>query len=224
MFDTVLIEGLKLKAPREVTSFLKSNNQEFPTEFQTKDLDNYLGIYKINSKWELFKEERKPTGKKKAYSSPFDNWYDKRSFLERLYWNYKHRGLNKEEERLIDECKSVFVKAKITETISLYTSVEVGYRYLTLDYSVKVVDGSVTSIKLTNWEIESEKDAQERKKDNDAFKDKMDESFKARKAFQSKWYYPILKEVYNPFVFFSRLLVQNICNKIVTSSYRWTGV
>jgi hypothetical protein len=50
MFDTVIVEGLKLKAPKEVFSYLKTNNSEFPVEFQTKDLENFLGNYKINAK------------------------------------------------------------------------------------------------------------------------------------------------------------------------------
>lgn len=224
MFDTVLIENIKLKAPKEVTSLLKTHNKEFPNEFQTKDLDSVMGIYRINSKWELYREEKKPTGKKVIYNSPLDGWHDNRSFLERLYWNHKNKNYFSKEDKLVDELKSVFVKAKLTQTFNIYSLDEIGYQYLSLEYSVKVIDGTVSSIKLVNWEIESEKEALQRKKDNDAFKAKMDSNFAKRKEFQSQWYYPILKETYNPFIFFSRLLVQNLCNKLVTLSYRWTGV
>lgn len=224
MFDTVLIEGLKLKAPREVTSFLKSNNAELPTEFQTKDLDNCLGTYKINSKWELYRQERKLTGKKIPYNPPFMNWHDNRPFLERLYWNIKNKKYEVKEEKLVDEYKSVFVKDKITHTFKIYALEEIDNRYLSIEYSVKVIEGLVSSIKLLEWEIESQEDSLKRKKENDEFKAKIDSSLQRRKELQSQWYYPILREIFNPFVFFSRLLVQHICNKLITFSYRWTGV
>ena len=73
-------------------------------------------------------------------------------------------------------------------------------------------------------EIETEKDAKERKDRDLKFKAEMEESFKRNNEFKSKWYYPILKETVNPLMFFTRLAAQNICNTIVKWSYSWRGV
>ena len=225
MFDTIIIEGLKLKAPKEVTSFLKVNNAEFPTEFQTKDLDNVLGTYKLNAKGDVYIEERKPTGKKISYELPFKNWRDDRPWLERVYWKFKYEKYkDKEDTKLIDETKPVFVKVKFTNTFTMLAVEEVGGRSLVLDYDVKVIDGKVKSTKLVEWSLESEKDAQKRKQDNDEFVLQTDKKFAKRRELRSKWYYSILRETYNPFIFFSRLIVQSLCNALIRWSYRWYGV
>jgi hypothetical protein len=224
MFDTIVVEGLKLKAPKEVTSFLKANNAELPTEFQTKDLDNVLGTYKLNAKGDVYREERRPTGKKIPYELPFLNWKDNRSYVERVYWKFKHKEYNKEDVKLIDETKPIFVKTKFTNTFVMLAVEEVGGRNLVLDYEVRVIDGKVKSTKLLEWSLESEKDAQKRKQDNDEFLLQMDKTINKRRELRSKWYYPIIKETYNPFIYFSRLIAQAICNSIIRWSYRWTGV
>jgi uncharacterized protein (DUF1330 family) len=225
MFDTVIVEGLKLKAPKEVTSFLKANNAELPTEFQTKDLDNVLGAYKLNAKGDIFREERKPTGKKIPYELPFLSWKDNRAWLERVYWKFKHKEYaNKKDTKLVDETKSVFVKVKLTNTFTMLAVEMIGGRSLVLDYEVKVIDGKVKATKLIEWSIESEKDAQKRRQDDEKFVLQTDRAMAKHREFKSKWYYPIIKETYNPFIFFSRLTVQAICNYIIRCSYRWTGV
>jgi hypothetical protein len=224
MFDTIIVEGLKLKAPKEVTSFLKANNAELPTEFQTKDLDNVLGSYKLNAKGDVYREERRPTGKKIPYELPFLNWKDNRSYVERVYWKFKHKEYKKEDVKLIDETKPIFVKTKFTNTFTMLAVEDIGGRSLTLDYEVKVIDGKVKSTKLLEWSLESEKDAQKRKQDNDEFLLQMDKTINKRRELRSKWYYPIIKETYNPFIFFSRLAVQSICNTLVRWSYRWLSV
>ena len=224
MFDTIIVEGLKLKAPKEITSFLKANNAELPTEFQTKDLDNVLGTYKLNAKGDVFREERKPTGKKIPYELPLLNWKDSRSWLERVYWRFKHKEYKKEDIKLIDETKPIFVKTKFTNTFIMLAVEEIDRRNLVLDYEVKVIDGKVKSTKLLEWSLESKEDAQKRKQDNDEFLLQMDKTINKRRELKSKWYYPIIKETYNPFIYFSRLAVQSICNALIRLSYRWTGV
>ena len=224
MFDTVIVEGLKLKAPKEVTSFLKANNAELPTEFQTKDLENALGTYKLNAKGDIFREERRPTGKKVPYELPFLNWKDSRSWLERVYWKFKHKEYKKVDIKLIDETKPVFLKVKFTNTFTMLAVEKIDGRSLALDYEVKVIDGKVKSTKLLEWSLESKEDAQKRKQDDDEFLLQMDKSIAKHRELKSKWYYPILKETYNPFIFFSRLTAQSICNSIIRWSYRWTGV
>lgn len=225
MFDTIIIEGLKLKAPKEVTSFLKENSAEFPSEFQTKDLFCALSTYKIKENGAVYLEERKPTGKKIPYKEPFNNWKDKRSLLEKLYWYFKNKKYNAySKRRFVDETKSVFVKHKLTNTFTMLSYDEIGGRYLTLDYEIKAVDGKVENARLLKWSLETEREASKRHKLDNEFKQKMESSFSKRNEFQSKWYYPILRETYNPFIFFLRIAVQKICNTLVRWSYRWTGV
>ena len=225
MFDTIIVEGLKLKAPNEVTSFLKKNNASFPSEYQTKDLNNFLGVYKINNKGIIFEEQRKLTGKKKPYENPFKGWEDRRSFLEKLYFrikDYKTKSIF--DKKFIEETKVVLVKSKITSTFTMLSVDQIGGRSLTLDYEVKAVEGKVKSVKLLKWELESEKEAARRNKNDLEFKKKMEESFAKQREFKSKWYYPLLKEIYNPFVFFTKIIVQGFCNAIIRWSYRWHGV
>jgi len=56
------------------------------------------------------------------------------------------------------------------------------------------------------------------------FKTNMEVSIAAKKEFQSKWYYPVLRETLNPAIYFAKILVQAGCNKIVNWTYRWHGV
>ena len=224
MFDTIIVEGLKLKAPKEITNFLKANNAELPAEFQTKDLENSLSTYKLNAKGDVFREERKPTGRKIPYDLPFLSWKDNRSWLERVYWKVKYGENKKEDVKLVDETKPVFLKVKFTNTFTMLAVEEIGGRSLLLDYEVKVIDGKVKSTKLLAWTLESEKDAQKRKQDDKEFRLQADKAIAKHRELKSKWYYPILKETYNPFIFFSRLTVQAACSSIVRWSYRWTGI
>ena len=224
MFDTVIVEGFRLKAPKEVTGILKANNAEFPAEFQTKDLENILGTYKINAKGDIFREERKPTGRKIPYEMPFLNWKDNRSWLERAYWKVQYKEDREEKIRLVDETKPVFVKVKLTNTFTILAVEQIGGRNLVLNYEVKVIDGKIKSTKLLEWSLEAEKDAQKRRSDNEEFTLQIDRTFAKRRALRSKWYYPIIKEIYNPFIFFSRLAVQYICNALIRWSYRWLSV
>ena len=223
MFDDVVIEGLKLKAPKEVTSFLKANNAELPTHFQTKDLNNCLTQYTIKENGQVYERVFVPTGKKREYELPFANWVDQRSFLEKLYYKTKNAKLSN-KDRLVDITKPVLKKINLTSTFEIHSYDVIGGRYLNLSYNIVTKNGKVSSVKLNEWDIESEKVAANRRLDDEEFKKNMEASFSARKKLQSKWYYPILKETVNPTIFFGRLLVQKICSKIVTHSYRWHGV
>lgn len=225
MFDTVLINEYNLKQPKELKKFLKSNNANLFGEFQTKDLNCSLLTYKIDKNGIIFEEQRRLTGKKIAYK-PFSlNWKDNRSFLERVYWNIKLKKYTiQKEDKLVDEIKSIFVKSKLTNTFEISNYKEVAGRYVDVRYTVKAIHGKVASIKLNEWSIESEKEASVRKKNDENFKIKMDETIAQRNSFHSKWYYPVIKETYNPLVFFFKITVQHICNKLVAWSYRWTGV
>lgn len=225
MFDTIVVEGLKLKAPKEVVSFLKENNTSIPNEYQSKDLDCVLNTYKINEKGDIYFQDRRPTGKKVPYKSFLSEWKDNRPLLERLYWKIKTKKYSlTTEEKLIPETKTVYVKSRLTNTFKMLSYDEIGGRYLTLDYEVKAIEGKVKSIKLLEWSIESIKESTARHKRDLEFKKNMDESFKKRKELQSQWFYPILREVYNPFIFFLKLSVQAVCNALIRWSYRWTGV
>ena len=224
MYDTVIVEGLKLKTSKEVAVFLKANNAKLPSEFQTKDLENSLATYYINEAGQIFETVYKPTGKKKKYVDPFKDWRDNRSFLERLYFNVRNKAYNSTEKTFVDERVPVKEKSKITQTFQMYTYTEIAGRYLDLSYNITAADGKVKSVKLGECSVESEEKANQRHKDDAEFKKNMEISFAARRAFQSKWYYPILKETVNPVIYFTKLLVQKACNKIITWSYRWHGV
>lgn len=227
MFDTVVIEGLKLpRLPKEVTSFLSKNNVDVPVEYQTKDLDNCLSTYNIDSSGQIYLTEYRPTGKKIPYVSPFKGWTDNRSFLERLYFKFTQRKLDKKYPSLrkVDERKPVKVKSKLTSTFNIYSYDEVGGRYLELEFAVVAIDGKVKRITLSKHSIESEKSAKERINDRETFETKISASIEKRNTFRAKWYYPLIKETYNPFVFFSTKIMQKLCNKILSSTYRWTGV
>jgi hypothetical protein len=223
MYDDVVIEGLKLKTSKEVASFLKANNAELPSHFQTKDLNNSLTQYTIKENGQVYERVFVPTGKKKSYELPFANWIDNRSFLEKLYYKTKNVKLSN-KDRLVDVTKPVLKKINLTSTFEIHSYDVINGRYLSLSYDIITKNGKVSSVKLNEWDIESEKAAAKRRLNDEEFKKNMEISFSVRKKLQSKWYYPILKETVNPCIFFSRLLVQKLCSKIVTWSYRWHGV
>ena len=227
MFDTVVIEGLKLpNLPKEINSYLKATNSLLPNDYQTKDLENFLSTYTIDKKGQIYLTEYKPTGKKIPYQSPFQNWTDNRSFLERVYFNIRNRHLNTKHPlpKFTEERKAVKVKTNITQTFKIYNYVEIVNRYIDVGFEVTAVKGKVVKISLSNAKIEPEKDARARHKNNEEFDKKMASDFEKRRIFKSKWYYPVLKEVYNPFVFFSSKAIQGICSWIIKQTYRWHGV
>ncbi|NBW58319.1 hypothetical protein EBR43_11190, partial [bacterium] len=222
----VIIEGLKLpKLPAEINAFLKANDAALPADFQTKDLDNTLATYTIRENGQVYLTEYVPTGKKVPYEPIWKSLTDNRSFLERVYSNVKYGYYkDKSKSNLVEERKAVQSKVKFTSTFNAFIYHEIAGRYLDAEYEFTVVDGKVTKVKLLRIELESEASANKRKAGDAAFKAKMDASFEARRKFTSLWYYPILKEIYNPFVFFSKLIIQAVCNKIISWTYRWHGI
>lgn len=224
MFDTVVVEGLKLPSPsKEVSKYLKDTGTELPNDYQTKDLDNSLSTYFIDKNGQLWYNELKATGKK-IKRDPFPLFTDSRSFLEKLYFNIKHRKLNTAEARLWPEFKAVKTKTKLNCTVTFYNYEELAGRYVDIEYSATFINGKVKSVELVKSDLESVASAKKRKANDEAFYNKLKEDNQRRSEFRSRWYYPVLKEVYNPVVFFSKLFVQWACNKIVTWSYKWHGV
>jgi hypothetical protein len=221
MYDTVVINGLKLKHPKEVALFLKNNNAKFPDNFQTKDLICCLSTYNIDKNGQIFETVYEPTGKKIKYESPFKDWIDNRSFIERVILCRRRIS---DKNTLVDERVPVNRKTKLTSAFEIYTYEQVAGRFLSLSYNVIAENGKVKSIKLKEWSIENEKEAAKRRESDNEFKKKMEVEFAARKALQSKWYYPILKETINPSIFIARHLTQKFCNKLTNWSYRWHGV
>ena len=102
LFDTVLIEKLKLDYPLEVDSFLKARNAELPSDYQTKDLDCAMCLYKITEDGQLWKENRIPNGKKEK-RKPWPRFQQDLSFLERLYWDYKDNKLEKKKNFVLTD-------------------------------------------------------------------------------------------------------------------------
>ena len=222
MFDTVIVEGLKLKPSKEVEAYLKQHGVTIK-DYQTKDLACLLTTYKIDSKGKITVQVARSTGKKKKYVSPFEGWRDTRSFLERLYFKQLDKKY-KSAPRLVDINKFVFEKAAVNQEFDIYAYEEVGGRYVTITYKLKAVNGIVKNVKLLESEIESEKDAKIRRQDKDSWNKRVEEEIVKRKRLHAKWYYPILKETYNPLVFFASMIIQHVCTKLSSATYRWHGL
>ena len=106
----------------------------------------------------------------------------------------------------------------------MYSYKEISERYLDISFEVKIVNGKVKSITQTSATIESILEAKKRKARNQEFENNMKEQFVRHNEFVSKWYYPILKETINPLLFFTRLAIQNICQKIISWTYCWKSL
>jgi hypothetical protein len=223
LFDQVVVEGLKLKQPKEISNYLKSVNAKEIKDFQTKDLDCFMGLYKIDSKGQIFEIKRKPTGKKVAWENPWKGFLDNKSLAEKLYFKLTTKPASK-EIRMVDQLAEVKVKSKLTTTFNMYAYEEVAGRFVDIEYQVITKDGKVTKVNLIESKIESEKDAAKRIKNDKEWKDNVAKDIAKRKAFAQTWYYPILKETYNPFVFFAKIVVQKACQQLINATYRWHGV
>jgi len=225
LFDTVIIEKLKLDYPPEVDSFLKERNAEFPNDFQTKDLDCSMASYKITEDGQLWHEQRIPNGKKVKRNS-WPKFNQDLSWLETLYFDYKEKQFDKKMNALYSEFDEgydlVFKPSNVTATISLYTYELIKDKYLTLDYEVILVGGKVINSRLIHHEIETDEE-----KNNREIRDKeLDENLAARrkayKKLHAQWYYPIIKEVYNPLVFLTSKFLRYIADKLKQFSYKLT--
>ena len=219
MYDSFVIEGLKLKQPKEVSSYLKKNKAEIK-EFQSKDLDCIMGQYSIDGKGQIFETQHKPTGKKVLWKNPFENWVDNRSLIERLYF----KAQTCRPAHMVDETRQVKVKSKLNRTFNIYSYDNTNGRYVSLDYLLTATNGKVTKAKLVSWKIESEESAAERKKIDAEWQEQFEKENLQRAKFRSTWYYPILKETYNPFVFFSKKIISSICNRVTRATNLWSGI
>jgi len=227
MFDTVVIEGLKLpNLPKDVSNFLKNSNATIPSDYQTKDLENFLQTYTIDKKGQIYLTEYKPTGKKIPYQSPFKDWQDNRSLIERIYFNLRNKCLDSKYSlpKYIEERKPVKVKTSLTSTFEIYNYNEINGRYVDISYTIVAIKGKVTKVSLKSASVESESSAKKRHKENEDFKIKAAKEIAKYNEFKSKWYYPVLKETYNPFVFFASKSIQAICNAVIKATYSWRGV
>ena len=220
MFDDIHVEKLKVSAPKAVMQFLQQNNAVIPNDFQTKDLDSIMAHYTIQANGQMMVDNYVDTGKTEPYV-PL-SLTDNRSFLERAYFNRKFpRSKTPVRKKVLQK---VLKKVNFTKTFVMYCSEQVAGRYLSIDYTVTVIKGKVKSIVYLSHDLESEKTAKSRREQDAQFTSKMDQSFAAYRKLKSRWYYPVLKETLNPAIFFSRLLVQKICNKVMHCSGRWHGV
>ena len=220
MFDDIRVEKLKLSAPKALMQFLQQHDAEIPDEFQTKDLENIMSHYTIKANGQMVVDEYVATGKTEPYV-PF-SMTDNRSFLERLYYNYAFPRSKVPVRKKV--LKQVQKKVNFTKTFVMYCGETVAGRYLSIDYTVTVVKGKVKSIVYLSHDLESEKSAKIRNAQTAQFNLKMDQNFAAHRLLRSRWYYPLLKEILNPAIFFTRLSVQKICSKIMHCSSRWHGV
>ena len=220
MFDDIHVEELKVSAPKAVMQFLQQHGAVIPNDFQTKDLDSIMAHYTIQANGQMMVDNYVDTGKTEPYV-PL-SLTDNRSFLERAYFNRKFpRSKTPVRKKVLQK---VLKKVNFTKTFVMYCSEQIAGRYLSIDYTVTVIKGKVKSIVYLSHDLESKKTAKTRREQDAQFTSKMDQSFAAYRKLKSRWYYPVLKETLNPAIFFSRLLVQKICNKVMHCSGRWHGV
>lgn len=226
MFDTVVIEGLKLPSlPKDISAHLKSNNAVLPKDFQTKDLISLLETYFINAKGQIYRHVAKPTGKKIAYKMPFSDWRLKHPFLIRLYWKaIEVKNKTDKTPTYIQQTTRVKEKANLTQSFEIYTYKEIGGRFVDVSFNVTANKGKVTKIKLVKCDLEAEQDAKERHEREAQWQQQHLQKSQARSEFQAQWYYPIIRETYNPLVFFARIVIQKACNAMINFSNRWNGV
>ena len=225
LFDTIVIENLKLKTPPVVKDLLKEAGRELPNNFQTKDLDNSMTVYYIDKNSQMYVDQYVETGKRIKRDNFWSNWTDNRSFLERLFYRIKNKSLlGKPTSLTVPEFKKVKKKYTGTHTFNFYIYEEIAGRYLDIEYKAEVIAGKVKKIDLVRYEIESISVANKRKAEREVFDKKIQESMEARRKFTSSWYYPVLREVYNPFVFFTRSTIQWVCQQIINGLYKWRGI
>ena len=220
MFDEIHVEKLQVSAPKVIMQFLQQHGAAIPNDFQTKDLDSIMSHYTIQANGQMMVDEYVDTGKTEPYV-PF-SMTDNRSFLERLYFDRMFpRSKIPMRKKVL---KKVLKKVDFTKTFVMYCSEQVAGRYLSIDYTVTVVKGKVKSMVYLKHDLESEKSAKTRRELDDQFTLELDKSFAAHRLLKSRWYYPVLKEVLNPAIFFTRILVQKLCGKVMHCSNRWHGV
>ena len=228
MFDTVIVTGLKLKQPKEVAAFLKKAGANFPTEFQTKDLENSLTTYHVAQDGSMTHTVHKSTGRMIKNNRELPKLFPHRysSFLEEIYNKYRSRQLDEKypSTRLMAETKPVTEKYTLTDTFNIYCYDEIDGRYLSLDYMLTSNNGQVIKTALTHWNIESEREAYRRKKRDQEWKQQVDQQQQKQQIFRAQWYYPVLREVYNPIVFFGTKLLQCIGSNLIKLTYRWSRI
>jgi len=227
LYDDIVIEGLKLKTCKEVTSFLKANDASLPRGFQTKDLDNCMAVYKIDATGQIFEKIAVPTGRQVPNVYPLSGLVDHRSFIERMYYKIANWKLDKQFAadacKTMAELKWVFKKSAMTNTFNMYCYEDIGGRMLDLEYAMVAVAGKITKCTLIKWDIEDVTVAMKRVQDNDAWHAKFDAELQQRRTFKAQWYYPFIREVVNPVIFLARKGVQAACNSIQRATYRWHG-
>ena len=122
------------------------------------------------------------------------------SFLEKLYHDHKERQFEKKMNATYPEWDEgydrVFQPCNTTATIYLYCFELIKDKYLTLDYEVILVGGNVVSSHLKEYEIETDQQQKEREERDKACQEKYAAFYEATKAFRSRWYYPVIREVY----------------------------
>jgi ribosomal protein S24E len=220
MFDDIHVEKLKVSAPRAVMQFLQLHGAAMPCDFQTKDLDCIMAHYTILANGQMMVDAYVDTGKTEPYV-PI-SMTDNRSFLERLYFDLKFpRSKTPMRKKVL---KKVLKKVDFTKTFVMYGGEQIAGRHLSIEYTVTVIKGKVKSIVYLKHELESEKAAKTRNALDAQFTLKMDASINAHRLLRSRWYYPLLKEILNPAIFFAKLFIQKICGKVLHCSSHWHGV
>ena len=137
LFDTVVIQGLKLRQPAELKSYLRQHNASIDNDFQTKDLDNTLSTYYVKEDGQFYETILVETGKQIAWEPlPFANqqpWLERvfnKILLSKYFNKYSFDYKDSPRSNLHPERVPKIVKSKITQTIAIYEYREIGGRYV----------------------------------------------------------------------------------------------
>lgn len=217
MFDTVIIDGLRLDRSPQLEEFLQKQNAPFPQEFQTKDLENCLVTYKLDTNGQWYEHVRKNTGKKILWKNPMLDVTRDESWLEKLYWHLKLKKLDR-SPLWVDEHYYEYEKRNLTSTLNIYAYDLVGDRYMSLEYELKIVDGQLVSHQQLMLEYETDQQVKERYEREKQQDEKLNRLSQQRKKLLKQWYYPFLKQIYNPLVFFLRLGLQQSGNVLAKTA------
>jgi len=210
LFDTVTVDDVsKLPVPDEVQAFLKLHGETITHEFQSKDLDCCMGAYVLNTAQGILQEEHyEETGETEVTDALWTSLTANRnqSWLVRQYWQAKFKHLD--QTRIIKKRKAVWHDSTSTGSFEMYTYYQVAGRYLDISFDVKLEHGKIQSITCKEHNLEPESEAQLRRAQDKAYKLRDDAEMAARSRFRAQWYYPMIREIYNPFVFFTKHALQ----------------
>ena len=202
MYDTISCK-YPLPQPEDPKGYKNS------LSFQTKDLGQFLSHYEIREDGSLWMEKFETEHvSRDSREHPNDPDISVKNLPDNI-----NTGPSKFS--YLKVLRSWWEPVKITNTIEMYdyiTSDNTEYDY-DIIYTVTIIDGIATDVKLSEFQTIPNKQRKER---DERFKQK----HKVRNEFENKWYYKYILRYYNRFVIYTTRFIKSICDKI--SSSIWT--